>query len=91
MGSSAATNRSVPVAKRWIVTNIVATNTGSTTDTLTVTLDGVKLVAAYQLLAGDIFTLDITQVIEQSGSLVVATQNDGVTAVHVSGVEQDVV
>lgn len=83
------TNATVPALKRWIITNIVLTNTGTATQTATVTLDGITLLSAVQIEAGGTFTLDCKQVLD-AGKNLGTLANATTVACHVSGVEADV-
>lgn len=86
---AAGTTLTVPTAKQWIITNVVAVNYTSTTRTFTIQLDGAPLVQAMSLDQNGIFTLDCSQVVDAAGTLKVLASADASITVHISGVERD--
>lgn len=80
-----------PAGKRWIVTNIVATNKSASTATFRVELNGVSLVHNMSLATGALFTLDCTQVMEESDWIDLYASIASAVTIHISGVEMDTV
>jgi hypothetical protein len=82
----------VPTGKRWIITNLVLTNTSPTPGaptTATVALDGVPLIAEAFLDPGALLTLDCAQVLDTGKSVTLRASSAATVAAHLSGVESD--
>lgn len=77
----------VPVGRRWIVTNIVATNGTTTARTFSIDIEGVPVVSTVQLQPGAIFTLDCVQVMEAGTQISIKAEVAAAIGVHISGVE----
>lgn len=84
-----ATTATPAAGKQWIVTNIVATNTGAAAN-LVVDLDGIRLVHNLTLEPGALFTLDCAQVLEAGDALGMSGSVAAAISIHISGVEMDV-
>jgi hypothetical protein len=81
-----ATVYTVPTKTKTIVTNIVVTNSGTTAATVLLQIGGYAIVPNTPVPANGIFTLDVTQVIEETNTVKVQASST-TCAVHVSGVE----
>lgn len=79
----------VPAAKKWIITNIVLSNTGAAIQTATIALDGITLLSAIPIDAGATLTFDCKQVLD-TGKLLGTFGNATTVTCHISGVEVDV-
>lgn len=90
--TTAVATATVPENKQWAITNIVLANNHATITTrVTVALDGAILVPGVTLVAGALFTLDCSQVLDAGKALTVSTGTASNVTAHVSGVEMDVV
>ncbi|WNV90318.1 hypothetical protein [Umezawaea sp. Da 62-37] len=79
----------VPADKRWVLTNLVLTNYGTTGVNTYVQLDEVPLVHMLVLSPGATFTLDCTQVLGAGKSIHAWASTASAVAMHASGVEMD--
>jgi len=86
---SAPTVVTVPASKRWIITNIVMTNSGTATVTASMAIDGVPIISNAQLGANGILTLDCAQVLEAGKGFSYSSNTANALNVHISGVEMD--
>ena len=77
----------VTTAKKWIVTNIVVTNTAATAATFDLAFDGVKVFKDAAIAANSTAVIDLKQVVDATKLI-----QGGASAVtvnfHISGVEQ---
>lgn len=76
----------VPQNGSAIVTNVVATNPGSTSALISVELDGVPLLASVGIAPKGVLTLEMAQVISSRGTISVQGGTPA-ASVHISGVE----
>ncbi|WP_179118452.1 hypothetical protein [Saccharothrix sp. ALI-22-I] len=82
----------VPTGKRWVLTNLIITHSGSINAAsvyVWVSLNGTPLVAWYVLAPGSVFTLDCAQVLESGNQLQAWSDSVGLVAINASGVEMD--
>lgn len=87
---SNATLYTVPSAKKVSVTSITLANTGSSTRTVTIKLNGVEIISAYSLSSHETFGLSIAHVIYTT-ELIEGSQDTGTDVkVYISGVTEDV-
>lgn len=89
-GTVAAVNAAVPAGKRWIITNVILTNSGSAVAAATVSLGGFVLIPSAQIGIAGIFTLDCAQVVEAGQNVTYSATVASTIQVHISGVEMDV-
>lgn len=85
--STAPATVTVPLNRKWIVTNVLATNTTTTPRTFTIEFDGIAVASAVQLLPGAIYTLDCAQVLEANSQISIKAEVAAAIGVHISGVE----
>ncbi|MGW6600611.1 hypothetical protein [Streptomyces sp. NPDC055036] len=84
--SSLTTVYTVPSGATAIVTNIVATNNGSSAASIAVKVGGTFLIANAGIAAKGVLTLECSQVLDEGDSIEV--QGNAVPAsTHISGVE----
>jgi hypothetical protein len=78
----------VTTGKKWIVTNIVVTNTTASPVTATLALDGTALLSARTVNANDTLAFDLKQVLDSTKTITggASVGSSGVTC-HISGVE----
>jgi hypothetical protein len=76
----------VPASTSTIVTNIVVSNTGSSSYTFTLYLAGTLLANTVSIAANSIATFDIKQVLATTNTIQGGASNTAVTF-HISGVE----
>ena len=76
----------VPSATTTIVSNIVVSNTGASSYTFTLYLDGVLFANTVTIAANSIATFDIKQVLVATDTIQGGASNTAVTF-HISGVE----
>ena len=76
----------VPSATTAVVTNIVVSNTGGSSYTFTLYLDGVLLANTVSIAANSIATFDVKQVLDAADTIQGGASNTAVTF-HISGVE----
>lgn len=84
--TSNTTLYTVPSATTAIVTNIVVTNTATSSATFTLKLDGVDLATAATLAANSLATFDIKQVLS-AADLIEGSASATTVNFHISGVE----
>jgi len=84
--TSNTTLYTVPSATTAIVTNIVVTNTATSSATFTLKLDGVDLATDAALAASTIATFDIKQVLD-AADLIEGSASATTVNFHISGVE----
>jgi hypothetical protein len=87
--SESPRTETVPAGKRWIVTNIVLTNTSPDAGTATIELDGTALVPGVRLDPTAILTVDCAQVLDSGKTITLYASVADSIAAHVSGVEGD--
>lgn len=87
--TTAMATLTVPAGKRWVVTNVVASNATAAAVAVTVQLDGVALVPAQSVPASGTVSLTCTQVVEAGGTVKVGAATAAAVGVHISGVEMD--
>lgn len=83
---SSTTLYTVPAGTTTTVTNIIITNTSGSTQTATISLDGVVLVPAVSLNANSITTIDLKQVIATT-KLIAGFASATSVNFHISGME----
>ena len=76
----------VPASTSTIVTNIVVSNTGSSSYTFTLYLAGTLLANTVSIAANSIATFDIKQILATTNTIQGGASNTAVTF-HISGVE----
>ncbi|MEU8133231.1 hypothetical protein [Streptodolium elevatio] len=76
----------VPASTKAIVTNVVATNPGTSSALVTVKLDNHSILASVGIAAKGVLTLELAQVIE-AGSTISVQGGTPAASVHISGVE----
>jgi hypothetical protein len=76
----------VPASTSTIVTNIVVSNTGSSSYTFTLYLAGTLLANTVSIAANSIATFDLKQVLATTNTIQGGASNTAVTF-HISGVE----
>lgn len=84
--TSNTTLYTVPSATTAIVTNIVVTNTATSSATFTLKLDGIDLATAATLAANSLATFDIKQVLS-AADLIEGSASATTVNFHISGVE----
>lgn len=84
--TSNTTLYTVPSATTAIVTNIVVTNTATSSATFTLKLDGVDLATTATLAANSLATFDIKQVLDAT-ELIEGSASATTINFHISGVE----
>lgn len=77
----------VTTAKKWIVTNIVVTNTAASSATFDLAFDGVKVFKDTAIAANATTVIDIKQVIDAT-KLIQGGASATTVNFHISGVEQ---
>lgn len=89
MGSGDPANviYTVPANTTGIVTNIILTNTNSSSLGVTLKLDGVPVLDMTSIAGNSIFTLDIKQVLAAGKTIEVYSSSANWVKIHVSGVE----
>lgn len=76
----------VPASTTAVVTNIVVTNTGASSYTFDLALDGVKLAAGTTIAANSVAIFDLKQVLATTKTIQGGASNTAVNF-HISGVE----
>jgi hypothetical protein len=76
----------VPEGRQAVVTNIVATNNGTSSASVAVKLGGVYALANVGIAAKGVLTVEMSQVLE-AGDTIEVQGNAQAAATHISGVE----
>ena len=76
----------VPAGKTWIITNIVVTNTSSSLQSYTLSLDGVSIATSVGISANDSVAIDMKQVLAATKVVAGGASATSVNF-HISGVE----
>lgn len=84
--TSNTTLYTVPAGTKAIVTNIIATNTHTSSITFSVWLNGTAIISGATLAASSIATFDIKQVLD-AGLTISAGASSALLNFHISGVE----
>ncbi|ATI18805.1 hypothetical protein SEA_DIANE_21 [Streptomyces phage Diane] len=88
-GSTSTTRTNVytvPASTTAIVTNIVVTNSSTSTATVLIELNGLAIIPNTSIPGNGIFTLDITQVMD-AGNTIHVTGSSTTCSYFISGVE----
>jgi phage-related protein len=84
--TSNATLYTVPSSTTTVVTNIVVTNTASTSGTFTIKLDGVDLASGTTIAANDTIVIDLKQTLATTKVIAGSASATSINF-HISGVE----
>jgi len=84
--TSSTTLYTVPAGRTAVVTNIVITNTGSSSYTWTLTLNGVSIGTSVSIAANSTTVIDMKQVLPATQIIAGLASNTAVNF-HISGIE----